>query len=228
MTIRDGVQRRRRHRRRRPADDDPQGLADQAAAALVPAAASQSTEGVEDVTHANWFGGIYQDPKNFFANMAVDPESWLRIYPEFAMPEDQMKAWLADRTGAIVGVDLAKRFGWKIGDRVPLQGVDLGSPNGDAVGVQHRRHLRRRRRRASTRRSSSSTTTTSNETRSDQATGTIRSAGTSSRSTTRRRPRRSRRSSTRCSPTRRPRPRRRPRRRSSQGSPSRSATSAAS
>ena len=57
--------------------------------------------------------------------MAVDPESWLRIYPEFALPEDQKKAWLADRTGAIVGVDTAKRFGWKVGDRVPLQGDDL-------------------------------------------------------------------------------------------------------
>ena len=83
----------------------------------------QSVEGVKDITHANWFGGIYQEPKNFVANMAVDPESWLRIYPEVAMPEDQKKAWLADRTGAVVGIETAKRFGWKIGDRVPLQGV---------------------------------------------------------------------------------------------------------
>jgi len=89
-----------------------------------------STEGVVDISHANWFGGIYQDPKNFFANMAVDPESWLRIYPEFTVPEDQKKAWLADRTGAIVGADLAKRFGWKVGDRVPLQGVIYRTPNG--------------------------------------------------------------------------------------------------
>jgi putative ABC transport system permease protein len=90
----------------------------------------QSVEGVKDVTHANWFGGIYQDQKNFFANMAVDPESWLRIYPEVAMPEDQKKAWLADRTGAVVGIETAKRFGWKVGDRVPLQGVIYRRPDG--------------------------------------------------------------------------------------------------
>jgi putative ABC transport system permease protein len=89
-----------------------------------------STEGVVDLSHANWFGGIYQDPKNFFANMAVDPESWLRVYPEFQMPEEQKKAWLANRTGAIVGADLARRFGWKVGDRVPLQGVIYRTPNG--------------------------------------------------------------------------------------------------
>jgi putative ABC transport system permease protein len=62
--------------------------------------------------------------------MAVDPESWLRIYPEFQVPEDQKKAWLADRTGAIVGADLARRFGWKVGDHVPLQGVIYRNPNG--------------------------------------------------------------------------------------------------
>jgi putative ABC transport system permease protein len=89
----------------------------------------QSMEGVKDITHANWFGGIYQDQKNFFANMAVDPESWLRVYPEVAMPDDQKKAWLADRTGAVVGVDTANRFGWKVGDRVPLQGVIYQRPD---------------------------------------------------------------------------------------------------
>jgi putative ABC transport system permease protein len=90
----------------------------------------QTVEGVKDITHANWFGGIYQEPKNFFANMAVDPESWLRIYPEVAMPEEQKKAFLADRTAAVVGIDTAKRFGWKIGDRVPLQGVIYRRPDG--------------------------------------------------------------------------------------------------
>ena len=90
----------------------------------------QTVPGVADVSHANWFGGIYQDSKNFFANMAVDPESWLRLYPEFILPEDQKKAWLADRTGAVVGSDTAKRFGWKVGDRVPLQGVIYRKPDG--------------------------------------------------------------------------------------------------
>ncbi|MEO6213207.1 MAG: FtsX-like permease family protein [Vicinamibacterales bacterium] len=79
--------------------------------------------GVTGITHANWFGGIYQDPSNFIANMAVEPESWLRMYPEFELPDEQKKAWFADRGGAIVGIDTAKRFGWKVGDRVPLQGT---------------------------------------------------------------------------------------------------------
>jgi putative ABC transport system permease protein len=80
----------------------------------------RSTEGVTEVTHANWFGAYYQNTNNFFANMAVDPESWLQMYPEYTLPDDQKKAWLADRTGAIVGVDTAKKFSWKVGDRIPL------------------------------------------------------------------------------------------------------------
>jgi putative ABC transport system permease protein len=80
----------------------------------------RATPGVTDLTHANWFGGYYQSPNNFMANMAVDPESWLRMYPEFEMPEEQKKAWIADRAGAVVGIDTAKKFGWKVGDHVPL------------------------------------------------------------------------------------------------------------
>ena len=76
--------------------------------------------GVVDVANATWFGGIYQDPKNFFAQMAVDPERYLRLYPEFLLPEDQKKAWMADRTGAVVGRYLADKYHWKIGDRIPL------------------------------------------------------------------------------------------------------------
>jgi putative ABC transport system permease protein len=86
--------------------------------------------GVVAVTHANWFGGVYQDPKNAFANLAVEPESWLRVHPELVIPASQEKAWLADRTGALVGVDTARRFGWKIGDRVPLQGTIYRRPDG--------------------------------------------------------------------------------------------------
>lgn len=80
-------------------------------------------EGVEAVTHANWFGGVYQEPKNFFPQMAVDTETYLDLYPEFLLPEDQKKAWLADRTGAIAGRTTAERFGWKVGDRIPIQGT---------------------------------------------------------------------------------------------------------
>jgi putative ABC transport system permease protein len=83
----------------------------------------QTTPGVELATHQTWFNGIYQDPANFFANMAVEPEKFLKIYPEFRVPADQASAWLADRQGAIVGRDLAARFGWKVGDRIPLIGT---------------------------------------------------------------------------------------------------------
>jgi putative ABC transport system permease protein len=77
--------------------------------------------GVKEVSYANWFGGIYQDPKNFFAQMAVEPVSYLALYPELILPEAQRKAWLEDKTGAIVGRVTADRFGWKVGDKIPIQ-----------------------------------------------------------------------------------------------------------
>lgn len=92
----------------------------------------RAIEGVKEVTHANWFGGYYQETRNQFANMAVEPESWLRMYPEFVITEEEKQAWLADRQGAIVGIDTAKRFGWKKGDRVPLQATIFRRPDGTA------------------------------------------------------------------------------------------------
>src|SRR5690606_1962499 len=77
--------------------------------------------GVDRVTHNSWFGGIYQDPSNFFAQLAVEPDPFMAIYPEFRLPPAQMDAWRADRQGAVVGRDLADRFGWSVGDRIPLQ-----------------------------------------------------------------------------------------------------------
>lgn len=82
-----------------------------------------ATPGVTMVTHANWFGGVYQDPSNFFPQMAVVPDEWLDIYPEFVLPAEQRAAWVSDRTGAIVGRRTAERFGWKLGDRIPIQGT---------------------------------------------------------------------------------------------------------
>ncbi len=83
----------------------------------------RATEGVALATHQSWFGGDYQDPSNFFAQMAVEPDSFMKIYPEFEVPPDQVAAWNADRQGAVVGVDLAKRFNWKVGDRIPITGT---------------------------------------------------------------------------------------------------------
>jgi len=82
-----------------------------------------TTDGVELVTHNTWFGGVYQDPTNFFAQIALEPEPFMTIYPEYLLPPEQMQAWLNDRQGAVVGRDLANRFGWKIGDRIPIRGT---------------------------------------------------------------------------------------------------------
>jgi putative ABC transport system permease protein len=77
--------------------------------------------GVTDTTIVTWFGGIYRDPKNFFANLAVEPEAFLRIYPEIMLPPDQKAAWLSDVRGAIIGRKLAERFGWKVGSTFQLE-----------------------------------------------------------------------------------------------------------
>ena len=91
-----------------------------------------STEGVTAATHSSWFGGIYQDPKNFFAQMAVEPEPFLEMYPEYVLPDEQKRAWFANRTGAIVGRALADRFGWNVGDRIPLQPTIWRKSDGSA------------------------------------------------------------------------------------------------
>ncbi len=90
----------------------------------------EADEGVVAVTHASWFGGIYQEPKNQFAQMAVEPVGYLEMYPEFLLPEDQKQAWIADQTGAVVGRNTADRFEWKIGDRIPIQGTIWRTPDG--------------------------------------------------------------------------------------------------
>ena len=80
----------------------------------------RAVPGVKKAAFAAWFGGIYRDPKNFFANFSVS-DDYLDLYPEFKLPDAQKKAWLADQRGAIVGEALAKQFGWKVGDTIPLQ-----------------------------------------------------------------------------------------------------------
>lgn len=90
----------------------------------------RTVPGVQTATHNTWFGGIYQDPSNFFATIALEPEPYLSIYPEIKLPPEQMKAWLADRQGAVVGRDLANRFKWKVGDRVPIRGTIYRMKNG--------------------------------------------------------------------------------------------------
>ena len=80
-------------------------------------------DGVEQVTWANWFGGRYGDGKRFFANFAVDAESYLDLYPEMSVPPGQLEAFLQDQAGALIGSRLVDVFGWKVGQNVTLQGT---------------------------------------------------------------------------------------------------------
>jgi putative ABC transport system permease protein len=80
-------------------------------------------EHVTEATFATWFGGIYQDQKNFFPQFAIDTETYRELFPEFRIPDEQWQAFLADQEGAVVGRTTAERFGWKVGDRIPIQGT---------------------------------------------------------------------------------------------------------
>jgi putative ABC transport system permease protein len=97
--------------------------------------------GVALATHESWFGGVYQDPKNFFAQMPVVPEEFLDMFPEISLPPEQKHAWLQTRTGAIVGRKSAERFNWKVGDKIPIQSSIWGKTDGsrlwefDIVGI---------------------------------------------------------------------------------------------
>jgi putative ABC transport system permease protein len=98
--------------------------------------------GVKNVTYANWFGGAYQDPHNQVFSFAVAP-NYLDLYPEVAVTEAERRAFAETRTGALVGAQLAQRFKWKVGDRIPLQSTIFpdraGSKNWsfDIVGIMH-------------------------------------------------------------------------------------------
>ncbi len=80
-------------------------------------------KGIASVTWANWFGGRYGDSKRFFAQFAVDPTSYLAMYPEIALPEDQKQAFIRERSSALVGRRLLDVFGWKLGQNVTIQGT---------------------------------------------------------------------------------------------------------
>ncbi len=81
----------------------------------------EATPGVADVTHASWFGGYYQEPRNQFPQFPVEPRDYLAMYPELVIPGGQVESWAANRTGAVVGHELAEQFGWEVGDRIPIQ-----------------------------------------------------------------------------------------------------------
>jgi len=83
----------------------------------------RQVEGVNGVSWGNWFGGVYINERNFFPQFAVDAASYLEMYPEYVVKPAELKAFLADRQGVVVGRKLADQYGWKLGDQVPLRGT---------------------------------------------------------------------------------------------------------
>jgi putative ABC transport system permease protein len=100
----------------------------------------EALPGVQRVTYANWFGGIYQDPKNFFANQAV-AQNFFDLYPEWQLSDAERTAFRTTRTGAVAGESLVKKFNWKLGDKIPLQATIFPQKDGtntwtfDLVGI---------------------------------------------------------------------------------------------
>jgi putative ABC transport system permease protein len=80
-----------------------------------------STPGVRAVTHATWFGGYYQNERNQFMQIPVDPHEYMSLYPELKMPQEQFDAWVKNRTGAVIGQELADQYDIEVGDRIPIQ-----------------------------------------------------------------------------------------------------------
>jgi len=83
----------------------------------------RAVEGVRAISCANWFGGVYITERNFFPQFAIDPASYLALYPEYLIADAEKLAFFRDRQGAVVGRGLAKKFGWQIGDPIPLRGT---------------------------------------------------------------------------------------------------------
>ena len=102
----------------------------------------RALQGVRQVTHANWFGGYYQDPKNVLVVFAVEPETYMDIFSrDFEISPEARAAFLRERTAALVGETMARKWGWKVGDRVPIASNIFSQRNGshtwefDIVGI---------------------------------------------------------------------------------------------
>ncbi|HUS23608.1 MAG TPA: ABC transporter permease [Candidatus Binatia bacterium] len=93
----------------------------------------RNVPGVKQVAYQSWFGGIYQEEKNFFAQFPTDVEPYLELYPEIQLPPGQKEALLKTRTGAVVLKRLADKFGWKVGDRIPIISTIWPKKDGSSV-----------------------------------------------------------------------------------------------
>ena len=101
----------------------------------------RAVPGVEALTHLNWFGGYYQDPRAQFAMFAVDAENFMQVYDELVMSDAERQAWIDNRQGLIAGRSIADNFGWKVGDRIPINSNIFSQRDGrtdwdfDVVGI---------------------------------------------------------------------------------------------
>ncbi len=101
----------------------------------------ERVEGVDNAVHSTWFGGIYQEPKNFFAQIPIEPEELFDMYPEYIISDEHKAAWLETRSGVMAGRGLVERFGWKLGDRIPINATIWTKKDGgrswefDLVGI---------------------------------------------------------------------------------------------
>src|SRR5690606_39268473 len=83
----------------------------------------RAVDGVESVSFANWFGGYYQDPQDFFAQFAVDAETYFPMYPEIRIVAGDLDAFMRERTAAVVGTGLLRKYGWQVGQTITLKGT---------------------------------------------------------------------------------------------------------
>ena len=93
----------------------------------------RSVPGVQQVAYQSWFGGIYQEEKNFFAQFPSEVETYLSLYPEVLLPPEQKEALLKTRSGAVVLKKLADKYGWKIGDKIPIISTIWPKKDGSSV-----------------------------------------------------------------------------------------------
>jgi putative ABC transport system permease protein len=103
---------------------------------LLPAAYEarmEQIEGVDSALGQTWFGGYYQEQRNQFAQMPVKPDEFMDMYPEYVLDDAEKEAWLSTRTGAIAGAQIAERYGWQIGDKVPITATIWNKADGGQV-----------------------------------------------------------------------------------------------
>ena len=93
----------------------------------------RGVEGVKVATPYSWFGGVYQDDRNQVFSFAVDPETFLQVYPEYELTEEERQAWFNDRAGAIVGSATAQQYGWEVGDTIPLRSSIYSNQDGTQI-----------------------------------------------------------------------------------------------